>query len=868
MANVDFTDIYDSREFIDNIKKKYIPELNDEELEMGIFGYLGDIHANILQNSAQTAAENALEGLPTKAKYIKNLYTHAHSLGIDVLATPAVMQVVLVLPEESLDSNLDHKNQFILDKEFPIMIEDLEFHLDYDIIIKKIHLPGREVAYSAIYDMTNKNPMSNIINPYLPTVGRFRVDNINVLMLTTQVRQIIYESRKQQVLTSNPLQNKSFTFEFENKLAGFDIDVVEGSDTYHLRSVYDGLIDQSGEKYINYLYLKENLIRCIFKRESYQPRINCQITINIYTTKGSEGNFKKYEGNLSYVLTSKRFNYNSNMWIIIQPLSDSTGGEDMKSSNDLRKAIPVEMLSRGTITNTRDLENFFNSINTDGRKIYFMKKLDSLERLYYSYVSLKKNNNILPTNTIDLDLRREDFDHIQNYNYVFSTGNCIYYRRNMNGEVITSYLNDEEKMNHYKSTGFLYFNPFLMIINKNPLYISYLVDIIDCYKTLNFSYINQNSFLQFIANEIRWKREYFTDRNKYKLTISLTKNIGESQLRASKFELYTYSSNGTAITINLKVIAVLKAKDGTPLRYTYGKITNESNGKVDCEFEFETDNTMDREMRLKLKDLYDSGNITKSSGYFTQDLPIDIYICPKLGDDIGGKEEIGYICPDLAGYCCCNKYSVIGDVPLYYDYSNVISTFVNVEQRNDESIIYFIKKMPAVRYDYMNSEEKIQNLIDELQLVKTYIEYKLSTLEDSFGVDIKLFNTYGPAKYYAIDDGTMLDNVSLKLNFKVKLMSSADDNVIEDMKQFIKTKVEDYGNIGNLHIPNLQAALTKQFFEQIEYIEFTGFNDYNQTIQHIYRDEFESDITKVPEILSINTLDTEEPDINIEIQSV
>ena len=253
MANVDFTDIYDSREFIDNIKKKYIPELNDEELEMGIFGYLGDIHANILQNSAQTAAENALEGLPTKAKYIKNLYTHAHSLGIDVLATPAVMQVVLVLPEESLDSNLDHKNQFILDKEFPIMIEDLEFHLDYDIIIKKIHLPGREVAYSAIYDMTNKNPMSNIINPYLPTVGRFRVDNINVLMLTTQVRQIIYESRKQQVLTSNPLQNKSFTFEFENKLAGFDIDVVEGSDTYHLRSVYDGLIDQSGEKYINYL---------------------------------------------------------------------------------------------------------------------------------------------------------------------------------------------------------------------------------------------------------------------------------------------------------------------------------------------------------------------------------------------------------------------------------------------------------------------------------------------------------------------------------------------------------------------------------------------------------------------------------------
>ena len=57
---VDFTDIYECNSFIDEIKKKHI-DMDDEPLQMGIFGYFGEVQANILQNSAQTASENSLE---------------------------------------------------------------------------------------------------------------------------------------------------------------------------------------------------------------------------------------------------------------------------------------------------------------------------------------------------------------------------------------------------------------------------------------------------------------------------------------------------------------------------------------------------------------------------------------------------------------------------------------------------------------------------------------------------------------------------------------------------------------------------------------------------------------------------------------
>lgn len=863
---IDFTDIYDCMSFVNDIKKKHI-DIDDEPLDMGIFGYLGEVHANILQNSAQTAAENALEGLPTKAKYAKNLYTHAYSVGLDVRATPAVMEACIILPESSIMDNMDSQNRFFLDKDFTINIQtsnnSIPFHLDYDVVIQRVTLPNKEVTYTARYDMTIPNPLSTISNPYIQSIGRFTIEgNITVIMLNVLIRQVKYTLDERRIISGNVFQNKSYYFDFAQQIAGFSVEVLEGDSTYWLNPIYDGLSSPTSEKYINYMFLDTNTIRCIFRKESYQPRTNAKINTHIYTTLGSGGNFT-YTKNIQCDLKSDRFSYRS-IWMIVKPLGDSQGGEDMKSVTELRKIIPKEQLARGTVTNSRDLENFFNSINTDTRKIYFIKKLDSIERLYYSYVSIKdSDNNIIPTNTIDLLVKRNNFDNIQAHNYMLYAGNCIYYRRSGSGEVITSYLNDEDLVASYRSSGFLYFNPFTMIVNKNPFYVSYLVDIIRCYRTLGFDYINQDSEYQFIANEIEWKREYFSNRNTYTLTLPMTLNVPKMT------GLYLTNSKGERIGVAFKVILVLKGPDGiTPLRYVLGEYDTSRSTSTDIyiTFNITTDNDLDSSMNLRLKTLYNIGQTYKSDGYFPSTTQADIYICYP-NDTAGGAKEISQIVPDLNGFSCSNKYSIIGGLPLYYDYSKVISTFIDLSQGQDNSLNYHIKKVPVIRYDYITSEDRLLNVLDQMELIRSYIEYKLATLEDGFGVDIKLFNTYGPAKFFLVDDGAYLDNVSLKLHFKTKLQSSANESCVQDLVQYIKAYIEDFDTIGDLHIPNLQSSVTTQFKEQLEYFEYLGVNDYGVSIQHIYRDIFESDISKVPELLSINITVDGSPNIDINVST-
>ena len=863
---LDFTDIYDCMTFVNDIKKKYI-NLDDEPLDMGIFGYLGEVHANILQNSAIMSAENSLEGLPTKAKYIRNLYQHAYSSGLYVEATPAVMQACLVLPEDSILRYMNKEGEFVIDRECKIIVGDYQFHLDYDVIIKRyvISEQDEEVRYNATYDTSVYNPLSDITDPYIQSIGRFTIEgNINVIMLNVILRQVKYEEIAKTIYTNSVIQNKVFSFEYTNNLATFMIHVEEGDNSYDLTPVYDGLVSNTTDKFINYMYIGDNTIRCIFNRDSYQPSMNCKVYIRLYTTMGIEGNFT-YNKSSENTLQSDRFGY-KNIWMIVKPLTNSEGGEDMRSAEELQTIIPKEQLARGTVTSTQDLENFFNSLNTSDLKLYFIKKLDSIRRIYYTYLVMKYNGNIVPTNTVDIELSKLSFNNTQYNSYMLNPGNCIYYTGNGNASIVTSYLSDSEAMTEYKKNGFLYFNPFFMIVNKNPFYVSYLINIINCYRQLNFTYINQNSPLQFIVNEIQWKREYFTDRNIYKLIVPMTVNkLGKEQI------IYEYDKAGTITNVtNLDVIAVLKSSDSnTPYRYAKGIYSQElsrsyGNNAVVFEIDLETDDTFDTDMNIKIKDLYDISSSNTSSGYFGSNVDVDIYICPRL-DDSTYKDDSNYrqIVPGT-GSICANIYSVVNGVPMYYNYSNIISTFINVYQTVDEQLQYTIKKVPVIKYDYIKDEDTLQNILTQLDLMKSHIEYLLSTIEDGFGIDIKFFNTYGPAKFFKISDSIYLNNVCLKLKFKTKLKASASESCIEDIKFYIKGYIEDFSSIGDLHISNLISFVIKQFNEQIEYFEYNGVNDYGISVQHLYRTDFEYDITIVPEILSINMTDDDKIDIEIE----
>ena len=54
----------------------------------------------------------------------------------------------------------------------------------------------------------------------------------------------------------------------------------------------------------------------------------------------------------------------------------------------------------------------------------------------------------------------------------------------------------------------------------------------------------------------------------------------------------------------------------------------------------------------------------------------------------------------------------------------------------------------------LNTEEKMEDFLYDLEERRKYINVCLYILEDTFGIDLKFFNTYGPSKrfYYSIPD--------------------------------------------------------------------------------------------------------------------
>lgn len=852
-------DIYKISDYVETIKNQFI-DVSEETLAMGIFGYMSEINSSILQNAVVMISEYSNEAIPVLAKFEKNIITHALALGItDIQATPATMNVMLMIPEDYLISNMTN-DVFTLDKDVKISIENFEFHIDYDIIITKVTLPTGDIAYTAIYDIDGTNKLSTITNPYLPPLGRIKITNLTLVAINCTIRQVEYNTIFKKILTNNPLENKIINFTFDSQLAYFDLDAVESGVTTHLTPIYDGLYDYSGGSYCNYSYMNTSTIRLSFNRDSYLPSLNCDVTINVYTTQGSSGNFS-YSTDVMMDLTSSRFTYD-NLFMIVKPISDSEYGIDKKSIDDLKAMIPKEALSRGSVTSYTDLNNFFNTINDDKGKLYFLEKIQNqIERSYYSYLILKNGDLVIPTNTIDVDIRKQDFNLVNYTNYVFKPGNVIYYQNSTaNGVVKTSpTVTDIATL---EGTGFVYMNPFISVINKSPFYISYYLNIMNTTKYLNFDFVNQNSKIQFIASSINWKREYFTDRNTYKLNIDLLQNIN------SDMGLITTDPvTGLITDCNIKLIGILYNSSGTAYKYcTASFVSYDSvNYIYSYEFDITTTDTFDDSSRILLDNVYGVGKTTIDPGYFGSNVKMDLYILTKYTTD-GDREDLDSYVPNLTGYTLCNKYGVINGIDLFYDYSAVVSSYISVAKASNGVVNYTVKKMPLVRQTYMDTEAKIQYFITALEKRRSYIAYCLTVLEDSFGIDFKFFNTYGPSNLFQITTNTLINRTNLSLTFRTKLVLVTDLYILTNIKATIKTYVENINEDADIHMPNLITLITNTYSAQLVYFEFVDINGYGPGDQHVT--QIANTATNItPEFLNINTKTDGTADITIIVAS-
>ena len=158
------SDVYGINSYVNEIKKKFTPDVSEDTLMLGIFGYTGQIFSDMIQNTIVMASEFSNESIPTKAKFEKNIIAHALGLGItDINAVPAKLDVLLTFVEDDIIDWAKARTadgeelpwEFIFDKDTPIYIGDYCFHTDYDILIRKVKLNNSgstdKFAYTAKY---------------------------------------------------------------------------------------------------------------------------------------------------------------------------------------------------------------------------------------------------------------------------------------------------------------------------------------------------------------------------------------------------------------------------------------------------------------------------------------------------------------------------------------------------------------------------------------------------------------------------------------------------------------------------------------------------------------------------------------------
>lgn len=888
------TDIYKIADFVESIKAKYM-DIPEDTLVLGVYGFISSMFNNLIENTATMSAEYAYEAIPTKAKFERNIIAHALSLGINrIYATPAELDVIMCLPEQIIIDNMTN-NSFTLDKDIIYNIGEDQLYpymIDYDIILRRDKLTNGKYVYSARYDITGKNEVSDLISPYLPTIEVMSLEGEACIVLKTTLRQLSHNEIYKKILVNNPLENRVLTFQFENQLSFFYVEVEEDGIIHYLKPIYDGLYNNDIDtEYINYSFLDNNNIRLIFNEDSYLPRVNVDVTIHIYTTLGSVCNFSLNEYSSVQRLTSSRFTYNYSPWVLIQNIGDSQYGIDRLSVTEIKNLIPKEALSLGTVTTYTDLNNTFNSIQSESCRLYFLEKINNqLSRLFYAYLVLKDGDNIIPTNTINATLSKGVVSSSSTYAYTIAPG-AVYYTDPLSGETngISRDLSDED-VNEYDKLSFLYMCPYMMVINKSPLYISYYLTLLNYSKYLYFEYVNDESSIQFITINYTFQRTLYTDPDTYRIEVQATQNVDTS------YQLVQYDSNGELSECNIKAYLVFYTlnTDGEeiPTRYCEAELINfeESTMAYQFMFSFKTnDQITDTQNRINIiSGLKTIGTTSEAPYSMLSNMRAKVFYLVKLstrpsnGRIYGENGQLNFddIVPSLTDYTLVNVYSTGSDgMDIFHDYSDINYSYIELDHNKDTNSIDFkIHKIPVVRYTYMNSlildvydrEKRVQSFLSTVDRRRKYIENMLVLLENSFGIDYKFFNTYGPSLLYNIDSASNLDRINLSLVFEIKFQNASEKSYLPLITKSIKQYIEDINYITDLHMPNLITYITNTYREQLVYIKFLKLNDYGSLHQSIYKNpdidsDYFLDTQTVPEFININTLSNDLPDITYKI---
>lgn len=867
------TDKYEISQFMLDIAKKHNPDINEEVLMLNQFGYMIEMFSKMMQSSILSANIWSRESFPILSNIERSIMTNAVTYNIDnINAVPAKMEILLSILEEDLlelfpskgeKSNRTIKEDITISKDCKFEIEGFEYHLDYDIIITRTQKKDNTVTYTARYDFSENNPKSDITNPYLNPPHFYNKNNDRFLGIYTTISQISNEDYEVDIITDNIILNRIVDFEFEGDMSWFTVKVENKStgEVKELKPIVEGMPYDGIEEYCFYSYIKRNNIRIKFVPDSYYPQAGSKVYLSVYTTKGADGNFKyEDDGYIINNLTSEKYNYNDTQ-ITITPLTESFGGQYSKSLDDIKNMIPKEILSRKVITCEADLYNFFNTLDDNIVKFY-KRRHNQIDHLYYAYlISKDYEGNIIPTNTVNIQVNTDDLDTLDSEDgrYIIPTGTMFKMVDKENCRIILDKDSIEDNIYEEEDNSFIYTNPINIIINKDPISSSYYLDIINKNIPLYMNYINSESILHVMLEYVNVIK-IFLDGSNYKFNLKFKQTISDDM-----GIIVIDKDSEQIVETNVKVAMVIKQNNFD--YYIFGELINYNKEQFEYEFEFTLESSpyINKENKFRINNIFIGGTTNKSYVDLSKEIEINFLFYMKFDNDYG-RYDGDKIIPNMEDWTLVNKYAPKNEFELYYNYSNIMTSFTKYDDMSDLSKGFKVFKVPMIRYSYLYDRNKCFKFVDNIQYKKLSIDSMLDNIIKPFGLDLKFFNTYGPSNVFHVghSDET-LDRVNITFEFNIRLRAESSETIISDIIAFIKSSIENLNYLNeSIHITNLTTEITNEFKSDIKFIEFVKFNKYNALIQYFERQDLLY-ISDVPEFINIDLDKDLNPRIKINI---
>lgn len=534
--------------WLKNIAPNYFDFDDVNTYNTGIFGYINEVMGNTTEDAFNAINLARREFYPITAQYISSLYKMATLQSIDIpLTVPAQCKCALVIPQDQIIEYSTYSNGVYtctIDSCLKIFADNLQFMLDYPINI--ISKKSDKWVHTTHYDINIENSLSsNTRERYLSNQIIHENGTNYVAIFIDAIRQVEMQQVSQILVRDNILSTSVMDVEFDGKLANFEVFYIEnGNDKeVQLKKVMINA-GTPNVPFVNYEMINENKIRLTFKYNSvFVPKYNSEIICRIYTSSGSEGNFKKFDGDLICSSDSEKYAYNSNMTIVGKINGSSYGGQDVLSIEDLRNKIIRAYSTNSTITTSTDLQLRFDEVSDsiDGVQVLFKKKRDDIfNRLFGAYALVKDTaGNILPTNTLNVTCTRSDLIDIDdpetaNTNRIMIKPGTIYkYKENDDSNTVIAMSDSNEILSvldiSENDTEFMFTNPFLIGINVNPNIVGYYMNTVNNTYAIDYTYVNDNSPVQFISSGITIERNAMLGTDYYKVSLKLTPSINDME---------------------------------------------------------------------------------------------------------------------------------------------------------------------------------------------------------------------------------------------------------------------------------------------------------------------------------------------------